>query len=162
MLFRSDEAVLISISNLPVGDSIQVPGERISQAIQNLWKQGLFADIRVYVTRTQGSLIFLELRLQERPRLSKFSFKGVSKSEADKIREKINLERDRVITDNVLSTTKNKVKDYFVEKGYLDVDVNIRELKDTTYLNREILDIVVDKKKRVIDRKSTRLNSSHT
>lgn len=145
-----DEGVLISISNLPVGDSIQVPGERISQAIQNLWKQGLFSDIRVYVTRTQGQLIFLELRLQERPRLSKFSFKGVTKSEADKIREKINLERDRVITDNVLATTRNKVKDYYLEKGYLDATVTIREIKDTSYLNREILDIVVDKKKKVI------------
>lgn len=82
-----DESVLISIANLPIGDSIMIPGERISQAIQNLWKQGLFADIRVYITRSQGSLVFLELRLQERPRLSKFSFKGVTKSEADKIRK---------------------------------------------------------------------------
>ncbi|MFM2206825.1 MAG: hypothetical protein RL213_800 [Bacteroidota bacterium] len=150
-----DESVLISISNLPVGDSIQVPGERIAQAIQNLWKQGLFSDIRIYVTRIQGPLIFLELRLQERPRLSKFSFKGVTKSEADKIREQINLERDRVITENVLSTTSNKVKDYYVDKGYLDVEVRIRETKDTAFLNREILEIVVDKKKRVVIRRIT-------
>ncbi len=144
-----DEGVLISISNLPVGDSIQVPGERISKAIENLWKQGLFSDIQVYVTRTQGSLIFLELRLQERPRLSKFSFKGVTKSEADKIRETINLERDRVITENVLTTTKNKVRDYFIDKGYLNVSVDIREIRDSSFANREILDIVVLKNKKV-------------
>jgi outer membrane protein insertion porin family len=144
-----DEGVLISISNLPAGDTIMVPGERISKAIENLWKQGLFADVKIYASRTQGKLIFLELRLQERPRLSKFSFKGVSKSEADKIRETINLERDRVITDNVLSTTKNKVKDYFIDKGYLNAEVTIREIKDTSYVNREILDIVVVKNKKV-------------
>lgn len=144
-----DEGVLISISNLPAGDTIMVPGERISKAIENLWKQGLFADVRVYATRTQGKLIFLELRLQERPRLSKFSFKGVTKSEADKIRESINLERDRVITDNVLATTKNKVKDYYIDKGYLNVEVSIREIKDTSYVNREILDIIVVKNRKV-------------
>lgn len=148
-----DESVLISIANLPAGDTIQVPGERISQAIQNLWKQGLFSDIRVYVTRTQGQLVFLELRLQERPRLSKFSFKGVTKSEADKIREEINLERDRVITENVLRTTSNKVKDYFVDKGYLDATVTIREIRDSSFVNREILDIVVDKKRKVVIRR---------
>ncbi|MFM7217167.1 MAG: outer membrane protein assembly factor BamA [Bacteroidota bacterium] len=144
-----DESVLISIANLPVGDSIQVPGERIAKAIQNLWKQGLFSDIKILATRTQGQLVFLELQLQERPRLSKFSFKGVSKSEADKIREEIKLERDRVITDNVLATTRNKVKDYFVDKGYLNVDVGIREIRDSAYINREILDIVVQKGKKV-------------
>ncbi len=148
-----DESVLISIANLPIGDSIMIPGERISQAIQNLWKQGLFADIRVYITRSQGSLVFLELRLQERPRLSKFSFKGVTKSEADKIRESINLERDRVITENVLATTRNKVKDYYVDKGYLDAQVTIREIRDTTFANREILDIIVDKGKKAFIRK---------
>ena len=147
-----DEGVLISIANLPVGDSIQIPGERISKAIENLWKQGLFADIKVVATRTQGSLVFLELQLQERPRLSKFSFKGVTKSEADKIREEIKLERDRVITENVLSTTRNKVKNYFVDKGYLNTEVNIREIKDTAYANREILDIIVNKNKKVVVR----------
>lgn len=144
-----DESVLISISNLPVGDTIQVPGERISKAIENLWKQGLFSDIRVVATRTQGSLIFLELQLQERPRLSKFSFKGVTKSEADKIREQINLERDRVITENVLTNTRNKVRLFFVDKGYLNTEVTIREIRDSTFANREILEINVDKKKRV-------------
>ncbi|MFM9051768.1 MAG: outer membrane protein assembly factor BamA, partial [Bacteroidota bacterium] len=144
-----DESVLISIANLPLGDSIQVPGERISNAIQNLWKQGLFSDIKVFATRTQGQLIFLELRLQERPRLSKFSFKGVTKSEADKIREDIQLERDRVITENVISITRNKVIAYYVDKGYLNAEANIREIRDTTFANREILEIVVNKGKKV-------------
>mgnify|MGYP001051681568 CR=1 FL=1 len=84
-----DESVLISIAGLSVGDSIEIPGEITANAIRNLWKQGLFSDVQMYVTRVQGKTIFLELRLTERPRLSTFKFNGVSKSDADKIREKI-------------------------------------------------------------------------
>ena len=94
-------------------------------------------------------LIFLELKLQERPRLSKFSFKGVSKSEADKIREKVRLERDKVVTENVIILTKNTVKDFYVEKGYMNVEVEVKEIRDSAYINREILSIVVDKKQKV-------------
>jgi outer membrane protein insertion porin family len=83
-----DEAVLINISGLSIGDSIEVPGEKTSAAIENLWKQGLFSDIKLIATHTQDKKIFFEIKLQERPRLSTFTFTGVSKSEADKIREK--------------------------------------------------------------------------
>lgn len=143
-----DEAVLINISGLTVGDTIDVPGDKISRAIENLWKQGLFSDIKIIISRLQGTNVFFEIRLQEKPRLSTFSFKGVSKSEADKIREKINL-GDKVVTDNLLETSKNTIKNFYVEKGYLNTEVNIISSKDTLFANREKLLIVVDKKSRV-------------
>ncbi|MCX6276385.1 MAG: outer membrane protein assembly factor BamA, partial [Bacteroidetes bacterium] len=46
-----DEQVLINLSGLIVGDTIDIPGEKISKAIQTLWKQGLFSDIKVQVVR---------------------------------------------------------------------------------------------------------------
>ena len=123
--------------------------EKISKAVSNLWKQGLFSDVKVVATKIQGKVIFLEIRLQERPRLSKFSFKGVSKSEADKIREKVRLERDKVVTENVLILTKNVVRDFYIEKGYMNVEVQVKEIADSAYLNHEILNIIVDKKQKV-------------
>lgn len=145
-----DEQVLINLSGLIVGDTIDIPGEKISKAIQTLWKQGLFSDIKVQVVRLQGNRAFLDLELSEKPRLSKFTFsKGVSKSEADKIREKIQLERDKVITENVLNNTKNVVRDFYIEKGFLNTKVEIKEYKDTLFTNRDILEIIVDKSKKV-------------
>ena len=144
-----DESVLINISGITVGDTLEVPGDKISKAIENLWKQGLFSDIKIIASRIQNNTIFLEVRLQERPRLSKFAFKGVSKSESDKIREKIKLERDKVVTESVLAATKNTVKEYFIEKGYLNTEVSLKEVKDSTFANREILEITVDKGPRV-------------
>lgn len=143
-----DEAVLINISGLTVGDSLDVPGEKISKAIENLWKQGLFSDIKIIATHVQGMKIFFEIQLLERPRLSTFSFTGVSKSEADKIREKINL-GDKVITENLLETTKNTIVNFYVEKGYLNTEVNIVNVKDVLFSNREKLTINVNKKTKV-------------
>ena len=143
-----DEAVLINISGISVGDSIDVPGEKISKAIENLWKQGLFSDIKIIATHTIGKKIFLEIRLQERPRLSTFKFTGVSKSEADKIREKISL-GDKVVTENLLETTKNTIVNFYLEKGYLNTEVNIVSIKDTLFANREKLTINVNKKSKV-------------
>jgi outer membrane protein insertion porin family len=140
-----DESVLVNISGLVVGDTIEVPGEKISKAIQALWKQGLFSDVKIAIDRVQGNRIFFDLQLTEKPRLSKFTFKGVGKSEADKIREKIKLEHDKVITENVLTTTKNVVRDYYQDKGFLNTQVEIKQIKDTLLLNRDILEIDVNK-----------------
>ena len=144
-----DENVLINISGLSVGDSLEIPSEKIADAIKNLWKQGLFSDVQILMNRVVGNTVFIEIKLQERPRLSTFKFNGVSKSEADKIREKIKLERDKVITENVLATTKNSVRDFYIEKGYLNVVVDVNEVKDTSFANREILIIDVDKKSKI-------------
>jgi outer membrane protein insertion porin family len=143
-----DEAVLINISGLTTGDTIDIPSDKISRAIENLWKQGLFSDIKIIASKKIGNKIFLEINLQERPRLSTFNFTGVSKSEADKIREKVNL-GDKVITENLLETTKNTVRDFYIDKGYLNTEVDIVSVKDTMFVNREKLTIKVDKKSKV-------------
>ena len=38
---------------------------------------------------------------------------------------------------------------FFGEKGYLDTKVDIREIRDSSYANREILEIIVDKQERI-------------
>jgi len=138
-----DESVLVNLSGLVVGDTIEIPGDKISKAIQALWKQGLFSDVKIAVVKVMGKTAFLDLQLQEKPRLSKFTFKGVSKGEADKIREKVKLERDKVITDNVLSTTRNEVINFYQDKGFMNVKVEVKEYKDTTFANRHILEVDV-------------------
>lgn len=143
-----DEAVLINISGLTVGDSIEVPGDKTSKAIENLWKQGLFSDIKIIATHANGNKIFLEIQLTEKPRLSTFAFKGVSKSEADKIREKISI-GDKVVSENLLETTKNTIRDFYIDKGYLNTEVTIINTRDSAFANREKLSIIVDKKSKV-------------
>lgn len=140
-----DKTVLISLSGLRVGDKIFVPGDKISGAIKKLWEQGLFADIQIKTEKIVGSRIFLEIALEERPRLSRYTFNGMKKSEEDDLKEVVNLFRGKVVNENLLVTTTNRVQKYFVNNGYLYAQVGIEQIKDTTKVNRVILDINVNK-----------------
>ena len=120
-----DNAALIKLTGLEVGDKIQVPGDKMSGAIHKLWKQGLFDDVQMNITRIEGNLMFFDIVLKERARLSRFSFSGIKKSEADEIREKIKLISGKVVNDNLINNTKNIIKKYFYEKGYLNATTEI-------------------------------------
>ncbi len=144
-----DQDVLVNLSGLRVGDTIQIPGEVITKAIEKLWKQGLFSDIKISAYKIIEHQIFLDLYLQERPRLSKFSFSGIKKGEADDIREKIKLVKGVQVTENLIMKGKNIIKNYFVDKGYLNADVIIRQENDTAMQNHVILYFDIKKNNRI-------------
>jgi outer membrane protein insertion porin family len=144
-----DNNVLISLSGLQVAEEIQVPGEKITKAIQNLWDQGLFDNVRINASKIDGDIIFLNIDLKERPRLAKYSFSGIKKSEAEDLKDKINIVAGDVVTDNMIIRTRNIITRHYTGKGFLNAQVNLRQVKDTTRANNVILYIAIDKKKRV-------------
>ncbi|MGB4205565.1 MAG: POTRA domain-containing protein [Bacteroidales bacterium] len=144
-----DHGVIIVLSGLSVGDRIEIPGDRIRQAIEKLWQQGLFENIRITATRIEGEMIFLNLSMKERPRMSKFTFRGVRKSEADDLRDKINLVHNDVVTDHLIIRTENIIKKHFSGKGYLNTTVDISQVRDTAGINQVYLIIDINKRNRV-------------
>jgi outer membrane protein insertion porin family len=144
-----DKSVLVMLAGLNVGDKVTIPGEEISKSIKKLWDQGLFENIGIYITDIQGENVFLELRLKERPRLSRFSLKGISKSEADNLREKINITRGDVVTEGMLMNAKHQIQKHFRDKGFLDTEVDMKQTPDTSRANNVILDINIKKNSRV-------------
>lgn len=147
----TDKNVIKLLSGLVVGDKIKIPGDRISDAIKALWKQGLFENIIIYQDKIIGNDVFLRIDIAERPRLSKFSFKGkVRKNEQDEIRGKIRLVREKVVTDYALGFVQNSVRDYFVNKGFYNAKVTITQEPDrTTKTPHTILYINVSRGKKV-------------
>jgi outer membrane protein insertion porin family len=129
----TDRNVISLLSGLNEGEEITVPGDKISDAIKKLWKQGLFEDIQIRQDKVVGNDIFLTINVTERPRLTKFSFKGdVRKGEADDIRTRIHLLKEKVVTDYMIGSIKNTVKDYFLDKGFYYNSVEIIQNKDTS------------------------------
>src|ERR1044072_5017877 len=99
----TDKNVIALLSGLVEGEEIAIPGDKVSDAIKKLWKQGLFEDIQIIQEKIEGDRLFLIIRVVERPRLTKFNFKGnVKKSDADEIRGKIRLLKERVVTDYMI------------------------------------------------------------
>lgn len=147
----TDQNVVILLSGLSKGEEITIPGDRTSDAIKKLWKQSLFEDIQLYGEPAGEGAMNLIIKVVERPRLTGFTFKGdVRKGEADDIREKIHLLAGRVVTDYALGTVKNTVKDYFLEKGFYFVKVDVIQKRDTSKkMPHTIVEIHVNKNRKV-------------
>lgn len=147
----TDKNIVRLLSGLTYGDKIQIPGDKISEALKNLWKQSLFEDVKIYLVKTIGNDAFLKISVVEKPRLSKFSFRGkVKKNDADEIRGKIRLVREKVVTDYTLGYIKNIVKDFYVNKGFYHAKVDITtEVDKTAKTPHVIVYINVTKGKKV-------------
>lgn len=144
-----DHNAIKLIAGLRQGQKISVPGDQISKAIRNLWKEELFSGVEISAEKEIAGVIYLVIKLEPRPKLSRFKFKGISKREADKIREEITLYSGKTITENLVYSTTNKIKSYFVEKGFYSVDVKINRVVDTLINNSEIFLIDINKKEKI-------------
>lgn len=144
-----DNNALISMSGLRVGDKIKIPGDEITTAIKQLWKQGIIGNIAIYASDITGDKISLIIELTERPRLSRFDFQGVSKSFADEIEDKIDIIRGRVLTDAALKNTELAVRKHLDSKGFLNADVQLIQQQDSVLRNSVSVIVKIDKKAKV-------------
>ncbi len=147
----SDENAIILISGLRVGNRIRIPGSDISQAIKSLWKLKLFTDIRIVQTRTAGDVIFLEIVVEELPRLTRYAYKGIKKSyhtDLNNILDKI-LIKGGIVTENTKQSSATAVNKFFREKGYLDATTTVEEYPDEIANNSVRLILNIERHKRV-------------
>jgi len=136
-----------------VGDKIKIPGEKITKTIERLSKMGLYEDnIQVTVTKIENKLIFLDVYLEEVPRLMGFTYKGVKKSDIDEFDNKINLSQGKVVNENLKAVVKNIIRNYYIDKGYYFAQVEIEEERDSS--NHNLVTLIIDVKKG----KKTRIN----
>ena len=131
------------------GDRITVPGDKITTAIKNLWRQQLFADVAVYAAEIRGSDIYLVIDLKEMPRMSQYRIAGVKKSEKENIREATDLFRGRIVNENLITTTRNQIIDYYIDKGFYNAEVEIKAEVDETIDNSVKLLIDIRRNERV-------------
>lgn len=145
-----DQSLLISVSGLNVGDEIALPGaDNFSKAISKLWAQNYFSDIAIYITKLEGTNIYLEINVTERPRLSNFTFKGINKSEQDDLVPKTGLIKGRVVTENMKRTAIDAINRYYFDKGFRNIKTQIEVKQDTALENSVTLILNIDKGSKV-------------
>ena len=144
-----DHNAIRLLAGLRQGQSITIPGEKITKAVKNLWDEGLFSNVEIQAEKEVAGVLYLVIQLKPRAKLSRFKFVGINKREADKIREEISLFSGKTITENLVFATTNQIKGYFREKGFHNVNVEISRQTDTLMNNSEIFVINVLKNKRV-------------
>jgi outer membrane protein insertion porin family len=139
-----DPTMISLLSGLNVGDKVQFPSDKVAKAVRNLWEQELFDDVQLYITKKIERVVYLEFRLKTLPKLSKFYFTGIKKAKQDAIRELLDLKRGKVVSKNLLITSSNAIKKYFIEKGFLEADAEITSFQDSSLLDAVILRIDVN------------------
>lgn len=144
-----DEDVLLQLSGLQVGESITIPSDDITKAVKKLYAEGLFSDVKIMVDKIVDGKAFLRIFLQERPRLSKITYKGAKKSEEKKIKERLKLQAGVQVTDNLIMNTKYVIEKYYKEKGFYNIGVEIVQKDDAEKDNNIILEINIKRKNKI-------------
>lgn len=140
---------VVLVSGLTIGQTIKIPGDEISNAVEKIYSNGMFEQVQISVTSVQGNFIYLDIYLQDRPRLSKFSITGINKNEADNIREKLKLVRGDVVSQHTLMNSKRIIRSYFVDKGFYNTQVDVTQKQDSSAGNVVTLNFNINRGKKM-------------
>ena len=141
---------VLDITSLKINQKIKIPGSEISSAINKLWQQNLFSEIEIEYDEINKDSISLNIVLKEYPRLSKFKFIGnISKSNISTLKDDLKLARGKILTQNLIKNSINKIKKFYTDKGFLKIDVKHEIVEDTLTLNSSILIFEINKNKKV-------------
>ncbi|MBO0951624.1 outer membrane protein assembly factor BamA [Fibrella forsythiae] len=130
-----DPNSLLSLTGLKKGDKIRLPGEAQGGAIRKLMDSGLLFDVVMSATKVEGSSIWLQFKVIERPRLFQITYTGIRKGESESLKEKVKLSRGKIITNTDIKNAQLAVRKYYIEKGYLNTKVKVTTIPDSTRNN---------------------------
>src|SRR5688572_10730238 len=149
--FFSDPNAIKSVAGLQVGQVIKIPGTDITKAMRNLWKLRLFDDVQITQDKRIGNIIFLTIHLMERARLAGWSYRGVKKGVHDDLNDVVKafLIKGQVASTAMQINASNAIKKYYVEKGYLDATVNVKEENTSERVNAVNLVFEIDPKEKI-------------
>ncbi|MCC6582342.1 MAG: BamA/TamA family outer membrane protein [Chitinophagales bacterium] len=144
-----DKNIIRSLTGIKIGDLISIPGDDITKCIKNLWKQGLFGNVKIYADKFEGENVYLTVDVLEKPRLNEITLKGLKKSDADDLKKKLDLLKGKPLTEALKLNVRNTIADQFEDKSYLRPMIDIVEKKDEGLVNSSSLIVNVDKGKKV-------------
>lgn len=145
----ADDYIVIGYSGLSVGDRVEVPGQDITDAVRRFWRQGLYSKVQINVDKTAGDKIWLEIALQQQPRMSELRFNGVKGGEKKDLTERLGMVSGQQLTPNIMARAKEIVEDYYSKKGFKNVEVKMYEQPDLSKENMVFLNFDVNRNSKV-------------
>lgn len=144
-------AQILRFTGLSKGETVDVPGQKISNAIKKLWETDSFSEVEVYVEDIDGQSVVLKFHLQDLMELGevKFTGKGIGKSKSEKLAKDNNLKPGTKITNNLISTLSNKIPDEYRKKGFADAKITIKDKVNANDANLLDWTVEVDKGKKI-------------
>jgi outer membrane protein insertion porin family len=140
-----NEQTITTFAGLEKGQKITVPGDEISNAVKKLGKLGLFSEIDFYTNKIVGDSIYLDLVINELPKLEEVKFNGIKKSKIEGLIKDNGLTKGKIVNENLITTTKNYIENKYKKDGFYNTKVNINVIADTTNANQVKMLVNVDK-----------------
>jgi outer membrane protein insertion porin family len=144
-----NEQTVVTFTGLEKGQSINVPGEEISVAIKKLWKLGLFSDVNFLVDEIRNDSIFLDLQINELPKLSDVRLQGVKKGKIEGLLKDTDLKKGKVVNENLITNTKNYIENKYRKDGFYNTKVAVNIIPDSTNTVKMVVNIDKGKKVRI-------------
>ena len=139
---------VIQSSGLSTGQTVQLPGsEAIAQAVRSIYDLRLFSDVGIRQESQDGNRIDLVIEVKPEPTLAKYRLRGIRGRHEDDLKKKIPLINGRPIRPSDVEQSKQIIKDFYGEKGYLRTEVDVREKENAA--GNVILTFDVNRKQEV-------------
>lgn len=137
------EQFIINTSLLIEGNTVVYPGDVVNNAVNRLYRSGLFSDVKIYVTeRTTTGIRFL-IEVEEQPRILEYRLENIKRSQRRDLEDLLVLTPGTVITEAAVGQAKNTIRRFYREKGYwyTSVETRTEEVEGSLDRVRLIFDI---------------------
>jgi len=143
---QADSGLILATSGLVVGQ--ELTGEKIQQAIRQLWDLHLFADVKVIAEMVTPEGAYLRIQVQEFPRLEYIDIGSTKKIDRQEIEKAIDLFPGQVLMPSETVRLRRKLEKLAEEKGYLLAKVAV-EIRDGSSEDRKTLYVRVEEGQKV-------------
>ncbi len=140
--------LVIRQSGLEVGQEVLIPhDEAFGKAIKQLYRFGLFSDVKIIVERFVGNEIYLLIKVKEEPRLREYTFTGSKGSHKDDLTRAVPLLRGQAVRSGDVERSERAIIDFYTEKGH--PLTTVETIRTVTEDNRIDLVFMIDRGEKV-------------
>tara|TARA_R110002073_G_scaffold258681_2_gene421702 strand:+ start:1156 stop:3645 length:2490 start_codon:yes stop_codon:yes gene_type:complete len=136
-------------TGLKIGESIKLPGDKLTSAIKKLYESKQFRTVDVYLSKIDGNTAYLQFDVQELPQLNDITITGIKNKKAKTLKEEAELKKGAMVTDNLLVTTRNYFKKKYTDKGFLKTKVVLNTEIDSSDVSLVNMRVHIDKGRKI-------------
>ena len=143
------EETVKAFTGLKVGQSIKLPGDKLTSAIKKLYESKQFKTVDVYLSRLDGTTAYLQFDVQELPQLNEITITGIKEKKSKTLKEEADLKVGAMVTDNLLVTTRNYFKKKYTDKGFLKTKITLNTEVDSSDNGLVNMRVHIDKGRKI-------------
>lgn len=130
---------ILPFTGFEIGDKIRIPSDEVSSMVKRIWMQRAFSNVALLIDSVVRDTVYLNLEITERPKVLKWEFNGVRKSEKSDLDERLKLRRGSEVSDFLLRSSTDIIKKYYREKGFLKSEIEVIQQEDTLSNNMVVV-----------------------